>query len=253
MQLLRDQDVVTRTCGTPRLRPSGFSVIRLSSIACGLVLWTCGRAAAQRPAGAPVSVTITHVTVIDGTDAPPRADMTVRIEGGRIVAIENASKTPTVKGTVTVDGRGRFLIPGLWDMHVHLWEPWPAAPLGAWFLSNGIVGVRDMGTPLERIRHFRSTFSSPETPGPRIVAAGPFLDGRRSDPGSLISVASDADRPDAGHSLLDRDCALLTALRGVARPPCLAALRDARRLGAPAPGHLPSTVRAAKARGPGPR
>ncbi|MEP6572860.1 MAG: amidohydrolase family protein [Gemmatimonadota bacterium] len=242
MQLLRGQDVVTRTCGTPRLRPSGFSVIRLSSIACGLVLWTCSRAAAQRPTGAPASVTITHVTVIDGTGALPMADMMVRIENGRIAGIENASKSPLANGTVTVDGRDRFLIPGLWDMHVHLWEPWPAPALGAWFLSNGIVGVRDMGTPLQRIRYFRSAFSSPDTPGPRIVAAGPFLDGRRSDPGTVIGVASDADGHDAVDSVLSWGGDFIKVLTGIPRPAFFGAAREARRKGVPIVGHLPLAV-----------
>jgi imidazolonepropionase-like amidohydrolase len=74
-------------------------------------------ATAQRP------IVITHVTVIDGTDSIPRRDQTVVIRGTRIAAVTRSADAPRVASARTIDGTGKFLIPGLWDMHVH--TSWP--------------------------------------------------------------------------------------------------------------------------------
>src|SRR5918995_7110319 len=66
------------------------------------------------------SVVFDHVTVIDMTGAKPKPDMTVVIQGNRIVAIGKSAKTRTPKNARVIDARGKFLIPALWDMHVHL-------------------------------------------------------------------------------------------------------------------------------------
>ncbi len=95
------------------------------------------------------TIAITDVTVIDATGAPPLPHMTVVIEGERISEIRptNADRNP--EGTHIVDGTGRFLIPGLWDAHVHTfvfpWQPDLYFPL---LIANGITGIRDMGGPI---------------------------------------------------------------------------------------------------------
>src|SRR5262249_2283739 len=66
------------------------------------------------------TLAITHVTVIDATGAPARADMTVLLNRERIAQIGPASSIEVPSGTRVVDGSGKFLIPGLVDMHVHL-------------------------------------------------------------------------------------------------------------------------------------
>ena len=66
----------------------------------------------------PPAVAITHVTVIDGSNPAPRPDQTVVLRGRHIVAVGPAPATAIPRGSRVLDGRGRFLIPGLWDMHV---------------------------------------------------------------------------------------------------------------------------------------
>src|SRR5262245_40233222 len=68
------------------------------------------------------SLAITHVTVIDTATGTARGDMTVIIGGNRIVRTGESSSTELPVGISIVDGRGKFLIPGLWDMHVHLFN-----------------------------------------------------------------------------------------------------------------------------------
>src|SRR6266487_4731310 len=83
------------------------------------------------------SLAITHVTVINPADAAPQRDVTVVIRDGRIAQIGN--HTPA--DVKVVDGRGKFLIPGLWDMHVHLsYARASALPV---FVANGVTTVRD--------------------------------------------------------------------------------------------------------------
>src|SRR5713226_3930751 len=80
--------------------------------------WRC-RTIRMTPAGA-LLIALTHVTVIDGTGRPPQPDMTVIVRDGRIAAFGPSARASVPEGARVVDGAGRFLIPGLWDMHVHL-------------------------------------------------------------------------------------------------------------------------------------
>lgn len=121
---------------------------------------------------------ITNVTVVDGTDAPERV-ATVIVEGDRIAGIRDAGDRPA--GLRIIDGTGKYLVPALWDMHVHLAaRPEPdlaermMMPL---LLAHGIVGVRDMGGPLARVVDLRSRVGRQELAGPRILTPGPFVDG----------------------------------------------------------------------------
>src|SRR5215210_6986196 len=66
------------------------------------------------------SLVFNHVTVIDMTGAPPRPDMSAVVQGNRIVAVGKSSKIRIPKAARVIDVRTLFLIPGLWDMHVHL-------------------------------------------------------------------------------------------------------------------------------------
>src|SRR5580704_5651761 len=102
------------------------------------------------------SLAIQHVTVIDATGHAPMPNMTVVVEGDRIVAIGPARKTHVAKNAVVVDGAGKFLIPGLWDMHVHGASDKRAAWSHLLFLANGVVGVRDMSGPPDA-RAWRAT------------------------------------------------------------------------------------------------
>ena len=74
--------------------------------------------AAQSHSVLPKSLILTHVTVIDATGSPAKPDMTVVIRDHRIIAIDRTS-APFPNDTEVVDATGKFLIPGLWDMHVH--------------------------------------------------------------------------------------------------------------------------------------
>ena len=117
---------------------------------------------------------ITDVTVIDGSGAPARPHQTVVVHGDRITSIDSVGRAALPAGTTIIDGRDKFLIPGLWDMHVHLAKA-GAASLSL-FLANGVTSVRDMGGDFAAVSGWRSEIAAGARVGPRIRTAGPILE-----------------------------------------------------------------------------
>jgi imidazolonepropionase-like amidohydrolase len=123
------------------------------------------------------SIAITNVTVIDGTDAAPRTDQTVIITGTRIASVAPAVRSKIPADAAMVDGTGKFLIPGLWDMHTHLTNYGETScPV---LVSNGVTGIRDCGGDLELIDLMRQRIANQKLIGPEIFRAGPFVDGSK--------------------------------------------------------------------------
>src|SRR5215467_7569219 len=73
----------------------------------------------QANATTPIQIAITHVTIIDVHDGSAKPEITVLISGNRIFAVGPSEKIPIPKRSRVIDGQGKFLIPGLWDMHIH--------------------------------------------------------------------------------------------------------------------------------------
>ena len=121
------------------------------------------------------TLAITDVTVIDVVAGVARPNMAVVVSGERIVAVEPADAVHVADRTVAVDGAGRFLIPGLWDMHAHVMEEGTSAA----FLRYGITGVRHMFSFNHGVPDPTPT-DAPAPPRPRYVAAAHVLDGTRT-------------------------------------------------------------------------
>ena len=122
--------------------------------------------------GAPLA--ITEVTVVDGTGDGSRPHMTVVVSGGRIIAVDPVARTLIPPQATVIDGRGKFLIPGLWDMHVHLAKAGASSP--GLFVANGVTSVRDMGGDFAVVRRWRDEIAAGVRVGPRIRTAGPILE-----------------------------------------------------------------------------
>jgi imidazolonepropionase-like amidohydrolase len=136
-----------------------------------VVAWLVPAAlAAQQP------IAFTHVSVIDGRSATPRADQTVVVVGTRIVAVGSSASVTVPAGARVVNGSGKFMIPGLWDMHVHAVTVAGREMLSL-YVANGVTGVRDMASDWPTIKAWRSEISAGTLVGPRIIAAGPYLEG----------------------------------------------------------------------------
>lgn len=152
---------------------------------------------ARRPAGgtAPLTATLALVggTLIDGHGGPPLANSVVLIDGQRITAIGQVGSLAVPRGARVVSTEGRYVLPGLWDMHVHLmlaghgnYAHWDSTYPGVLesqiipatarqTLLAGVTSVRDLGAPLDAIIHVRDRINRGEIPGPTIYASGPFI------------------------------------------------------------------------------
>src|SRR5215471_11393193 len=135
----------------------------------------------QEPQRAPV--VFTHVAVIDTAKSSVQQDMTVVISGDHVAEVGKAMNVKVPSSALVVDGGGKFLIPGLWDMHVHMFLNDPRST-NSWyvplFIANGVTGVRDMwttGDDFPQVVQWRRGLADGSFLGPRYGAVGWLVDG----------------------------------------------------------------------------
>jgi len=133
-------------------------------------------------------IALTHVTVIDVTGGPVRRDTTVLITGDRITAIGDSANISLPAGATVVDATGKFLIPGLWDMHVH----WYVRDMFTLFTANGVTGVRQMFGNSDLLR-WRDQIAKGSLLGPRMVVASPIIDGPEPIWPNSIAVSNEEE------------------------------------------------------------
>ena len=201
---------------------------------------------------------LTHATIIDATGAPPKTDMTVIISAGRITGLGPSRTLPAPAGARVVDATGKFLIPGLWDMHIHLDDPelWPTHvtreeeekvfPL---LIANGITGVRDMGGSLEQLQEWRQKITLGQMLGPRMVFSGPFVDGNYPEFSWLgsLRVTTEAEGREAVRSLHRRGADFIKVYTTLPRAAYFGLADEANKLGVVFAGHVPDRISAAEA------
>jgi imidazolonepropionase-like amidohydrolase len=120
---------------------------------------------------------ITNVSTIDAKDGIQKR-RTVIFEGGRIVKVGDVSDLESLKFKQKFDGTGKFLIPGLWDAHVHFAYIEELAPsMFDLFLAYGVTSVRDTGGKLDFVRYWKNQANLDSLNAPRVMIAGPLLDG----------------------------------------------------------------------------
>ena len=193
----------------------------------------------------------THVNVIDATGSPLQPDRTVIIRGNRIAEIAKSGQAKIPADAQVVDARGKYLIPGLWDMHVHTvfgdWLPRDEKITLPLFVANGITGVRDMGGDLDVLKVWRSEIAVGKLLGPRMVIAGPMLDGPVPRFPSSAPVATAADGRRVVDDLTQQGVDFIKIQSLIPRDGYFAAADEAKKLGITFVGHVPDAVRASEA------
>ena len=187
--------------------------------------------------------------MIDSTGAPSNSDVSVLIQDGKIQSIFRSTHTKPVPDAVLIDGRGKFLIAGLWDMHVHALsknEPDRFFPL---FIANGVTGIRDMGgdIPLPQITQLKKDIADGSRLGPEIFAAGPILEGERPFWPFSIAVKSPADARQSVAKLAGDGADFLKVYNTLSRDSYLEIAKQAKELRIPFVGHIPDGVTPAEA------
>ena len=205
----------------------------------------------------PPTVALRDVTVVNVMDGSLRADQTVLITGNRITAVGPAAEIRVSRNAAVVDAAGGFLIPGLWDMHVHsvanvaLDMAVRSVAAMDWhfplFLAWGVTGVRNMndGTgdiTLELTNSVKRRLAAGELHGPRFLANGPSVDG---DPplGSNSAVVRTADEARAAvNKLVESGADFIKVYENLSREAYFAIMDQARGRGIPVDGHIPFRV-----------
>ncbi len=180
----------------------------------------------------------THVTVIDATGSPAKPDMTVIITGDRIAAVGKSKTVSVPTDARIVDASGKFLIPGLWDMHTHLGDE--ALDKGGYlllFLANGVTGIRIMhGAPAHHL--WRKEIEDGRLPGPRLIIASPIIDGPKM---------SEAEAREAVRKAKEEGADFIKVHDQIPRDAYFALVDEAKRLRLPVEGHVPKSITAAEA------
>ena len=144
-------------------------------------------------------VLIRHVTIVDVEHGRPIADQAVATSGNRIVAAgDDATVASAWRATQTLDARGRYLIPGLWDMHVHfgggadlIEENKALLPL---YVAHGITTVRDASGDLpDQVLAWRREIASGTLFGPTLLSSGPKIEGIAPVWKGTLETGSEAD------------------------------------------------------------
>jgi len=203
------------------------------------VVLLLGTLTARPSWGALQPLVIRDVTVVDCTGAAPQPEMALVVVDGRIAEIGKAVEVKTPGGARVIDGKGKFLIPGLWDMHGHLTDAGEGAL--ALLIENGVTGVRDMGGDLDLVKRYRAEIEKGERIGPHILAAGPLLDGPTDAKWHVVARNGDEARA-LVRSIKARGADFLKIHTNLSREAFFAAVDEAKKQGLPVAVHLPQAI-----------
>ena len=194
-----------------------------------------------------VDLAIASTTAIDAVNGL-RKNQTILIEKDKILSIGNSSEITIPKGTKTIDGQDLYVIPGLWDAHVHFSYDEEIAPaMLPLFLANGITYVRDTGGPINKVRYWKAVANGKRTEAPEVFIAGPLLDGvptiytgeNPTRPLLARTVANPEEGIEAVNSLEQNGADLIKAYEMLTPETFTSILDRAAALQLPVTGHIP--------------
>ena len=200
----------------------------------------------------PQALAIAHATLIDPATGSVSADQTVVTAGGRIQRVVPSANYQPEKGARIIDARGKYLIPGLWDMHVHIaglsvdpkWSKDVILPL---LIAQGITGVRDMGGDLNALRSWKQDIEFGKLLGPHIFASGPMIvpSGKKTPEQWPVTTAEEARV--AVRQLKQQGADFIKIISVPSREIFFAIAEEAKKEKIPFVGHVPLAVTASEA------
>ena len=207
-----------------------------------------------------VTTTANDLLIHDATVIDVRTGETsindILIRNDKIVSVGTVSAAELSKETKIINATGQYVIPGLWDMHVHLtFFPELKDRLPAWYIANGVTSVRDMGSPLDEVLEFREQLSREGQVAPRIWIAGPMVDGspRLFDgsgaftPNISIAVNSTDEMVASVNYLAAKGVNLIKPYISLSLETFTVLSQQAKRHHLPIAGHIPNRVSLAEA------
>jgi imidazolonepropionase-like amidohydrolase len=204
--------------------------------------------AESKPASAPETLIFTNVNVVNTREGGV-APMTVVIKKGRIIGLAKVGFVTQGPGIQIINANGKYMIPGLWDMHVHSafvsphWDEGIIYPL---YIANGVTGVRDMGGDPDVLAGRRNRIEKGELLGPHLFLAGPFLAAGRSDQ-QTIAVNTPEEARYAVDTVKKRKFDFVKILSNIPRDSYFAIAEEAAKHKISFAGHVPYSVSVAEA------
>jgi imidazolonepropionase-like amidohydrolase len=214
-----------------------------------LVVSFCGPARAQQPATRDLLV-LQNATVVDVRTGTLQAEQTVVLERNRILSVGPSKSAKYPRNAASVNCHGLYVIPGLWDMHVHLvfgdWFPDAQEISLPLFVANGVTGVRDMGSELDIVQGWRDEIEAGRMLGPRILTSGPMLDGPKPRFPSSVAIAAPEDAQRAVADLKRRGADFIKLQSLIPREAVFAIAEEAKKQEIAFEGHVPDAARASE-------
>ena len=193
---------------------------------------------------------ITDVNIVDVRTGAILPDQVIVIEKNRIRDIGSRKSTRYPRNAASASARGGYLIPGLWDMHVHLvfgnWFPGAQDISLPLFVANGVTGVRDMGSELAIVQKWRNDIEDGQLLGPRILSSGPMLDGPKPRFPSSIAITTPEDARKAVDNLKQGGADFIKLQSLIPRDAVFAIADEAKKQDIAFEGHVPDSVRASE-------
>jgi imidazolonepropionase-like amidohydrolase len=222
--------------------------ILLSVVSLALLLEP-SRLPAQKPSSE-VPLVLHNVTIVDVRTGELLPDQTLIVEGKRITFVGSSKSARPPHSAQVVNGRNLFLLPGLWDMHVHLvfgdWFPGAQEISMPLLVANGITGVRDMGSELGTVQAWRNEIEAGRLIGPRIQTSGPMLDGPKPRFPSSIAISTPEDGRRAVADLKGKGADFIKLQSLIPRESVFAIAEEAKKQEIAFEGHVPDSVRASE-------
>ena len=185
------------------------------------------------------ALVITRATLIDGAGSAALADAVVVIEGDRIKAVGPRNKISIPKGATVIDAHGKFLLPGLWDMHAHFEQ----VEWGPTYLAAGVTTVRDVGNEFEFITAVRDAIKEGRGLGPRLLLAG-IVDGDSPMAWGTIRASTPEEARAVVNRYHDAGFLQMKIYSSVKLDIVKVICEEAHRLGMTVTGHIPNGMNA---------
>jgi ketosteroid isomerase-like protein len=186
---------------------------------------------------------ITQVVVIDTETGREAPDQTVIVSGEKIVDIRASGTKSAPMNARIVNGKGKYLIPGLWDMHVHTWDYESTYPL---YVANGVTGVRDMFGPPDANK-FRRELAAKDILTPHFYLASPIVDGHPAVWPQSIEVTTADQAKNVVNDQKQNGSDFIKVYSRLSRDAYFAIVAEAARVGIPVEGHVPIQITAREA------
>jgi len=214
-------------------------------------------ACASAPRGGPVidaDIAITHAAIVDVERGRLLTDHAVLVKGDRIVTVRPTAQARVPSSTRVIDGTGKYLIPGLWDMHAHIGGSGNPLLLELpLFTAHGVTGIRVMGAPrdlatLARLRQLQTATAAGTLTGPRVLAFASWSVNGEAGIADTLPPFFKARTRDEGRALAQyfKQSAydLIKIYNNVSRDGYLGLAEEARRINLPFAGHEPASLSA---------